>query len=126
MATRLLSGLHDARLVGVSYLADASICLDFVTTKSIKSCVTLAGVVYFFCSEMLEGNIVESVEIIDAGDVSPKEIAYFVEKEGRGQKADALRKAIRDRRLSMVLLVPSYGAELGCVCASVAQDGIAF
>lgn len=75
---------------------------------------------------MLEGNIVESVEVIDAGDVSSVEIGYFAEKEGRGQKADALRKAIHERRLSMVLLVPSYGAELGCVCVSVTQDGIDF
>ena len=84
--------------------------------------MSLNGVVYFFCSGMLEGNIVGSVEVIEAGDVSAKDLAYFVEMEGRGQSTDALSRTISGKQLSMVLLSPSYGAELGCVCAAVVHD----
>ncbi|MGH8291649.1 MAG: hypothetical protein ACREV7_22170 [Steroidobacteraceae bacterium] len=124
MKTRLLPELHDARLIGISYLADASIRLDFVTTESANMCVLLTGVVHFFCSGMLEGNIVESVEVIDAGDISSEDLTHFVEKEGRGQKIDALKEIIDDRQLSMILLSPSYGAEVGGVCAGVAYDPV--
>ena len=68
---------------------------------------------------MLEGNIVESVEIIVGDGLSVDDLSYFVEKEGRGQSADQLRKKVHDQRICLVLLSPSYGAELGCVCSEV-------
>lgn len=122
MGIKQLSVLHDARLVGVSYLADSSIRLDFEIGASVKKSVLLQGVVNFFCSGMLEGNIVDSVEVIDADDVSQEDLNFFVEKEGRGQKADVLKNKIDNSRLSMVLVSPSYGAELGCICAGVVQQ----
>lgn len=119
MAVKQLSELHDGRLVGITYLPGAVIQLDFQTVGSTRRSVLLTGVVHFFCTGMLEGNIVESVEIIDADDVSSDELAYFVEKEGRGQSAEVLRKTVTGKRLHMVLLSPSYGAELGCVCSAI-------
>jgi len=85
-----------------------------------RTSVLLTDVVHFFCTGMLEGNIVESVEIIDAGDISSEELAYFVEKEGRGQSIETLRRTVMSEQLYTVLLSPSYGAELGCVCAKAA------
>lgn len=116
-AIKQLSELHDAHLVGITYLPDAVIQLDFQISGT-RISVLLTDVVHFFCTGMLEGNIVESVEIIDADDVSSDELAYFVEKEGRGQSVGTLRKTVTGKRLSTVLLSPSYGAELGSVCAS--------
>jgi hypothetical protein len=120
MTVKQLSELHDARLVGVTYLPGATIQLDFETVASARRVMLFTGVVHFFCTGMLEGNIVESVEVIDADDLSSDDLAYFVEKEGRGQSVDALRRTVTDKRLSTVLLSPSYGAELGCVCSAAA------
>ena len=117
MAIKQLSELHDAHLVGIRYLPGAAIQLDFQASGTRRS-VLLTGVVHFFCSGMLEGNIVESVEVIDADDISSDELAYFVEKEGRGQSVETLRRTVTDKRLSTMLLSPSYGAEWGCVCSS--------
>jgi hypothetical protein len=121
MSVEKLSELHDACLVGLAYLAGASIRLDFEKVDLTKTSVSLTGVVHFFCTGMLEGNIVESVEVIDTNDVSADDLEYFVKKEGRGQSVDALRQTINSKRLSMVLLGPSYGAELGCVCSAVVR-----
>lgn len=118
MTVKQLPELHDARLVGITYLPGAVIRLDFQTVDSMGKSLLLTGVVHFFCTGMLEGNIVESVEIIDADNVSADELAYFVEKEGRGQLVEALRKTVSGKRLSTLLLSPSYGAELGCVCSA--------
>lgn len=121
MPIKQLSELHDAHLVSITYLPGAAIQLDFQASGRRRS-VLLTGVVHFFCSGMLEGNIVESVEVIDADDVSSDELAYFVEKEGRGQSVETLRKTVTGKRLSTVLLSPSYGAELGCVCSGAAMS----
>ncbi|HET6629114.1 MAG TPA: hypothetical protein VFG91_05035 [Woeseiaceae bacterium] len=121
MTVRLLRELHDACLVGITYLPNSSIRLDFEKVDAGKTSVSLHGVVHFFCTGMLEGNIVQSVEVVETGDVSADDLAYFVEKEGRGQTIEALSKTINSKQLSMVLLSPSYGAELGCVCAEVTQ-----
>jgi len=117
MTVKQLRVLHDARLVGIAYLPGASIRLDFEKADAGKTSVSLNGVVHFFCTGMLEGNIAESVEVVETGDVSADDLAYFVQKEGRGQSIEALSQTINNKRLSMVLLSPSYGAELGCVCA---------
>jgi hypothetical protein len=118
--TKLLSELHDARLVGIAYGSDRSIHMDFITVASVKRTLAMLRVVNFFCSGMLEGNIVQSIEVVDAGDISAEDLKYFVSKEGRGQTVAQLEKAIQDQSLCMVLLTPSYGAELACVCADVA------
>lgn len=117
--SKLLSDLHDARLVGIAYGDDRSIRIDCVTTSSANRTLKLLGVVNFFCSGMLEGNIVESVEIVKGDDISAEDLKYFVGKEGRGQSVAQLQKKIHDQRLCVVLLSPSYGAELGCVCSEV-------
>jgi hypothetical protein len=93
--------------------------MDFITVASVKRTLAMLRVVNFFCSGMLEGNIVQSVEVVDAGDISAEDLKYFVSKEGRGQTVAQLEKAIQDQSLCMVLLTPSYGAELACVCADV-------
>lgn len=120
MTVKLLAELHDAHLVGITYVPGAEIRLEFRTVSSKPSSILLTGVVHFFCTGMLEGNIVESVEIIDADDVSTDDLAYFVEKEGRGQSVEALRKKVAANKLITVLLSPSYGAELGCICSAAA------
>lgn len=117
--SKLLSDLHDARLVGIAYGDDRSILIDCIATSSAKRVLKLLGVVNFFCSGMLEGNIVESVEIVKGDDISAEDLKYFVGKEGRGQSVVQLQKKIHDQRLCVVLLSPSYGAELGCVCSEV-------
>ena len=119
MAVKQLPELHDAHLVGITYLSGAAIQLDFQASGA-RISVLLTGVVHFYCTGMLEGNIVQGVEVIDADDVSSDELAYFVEKEGRGQSVEMLRKTVAGKRLCTVLLSPSYGAELGCVCSGVA------
>jgi hypothetical protein len=106
--------------VGITYLPGATIQLDFETVASERRVLLLTGVVHFFCTGMLEGNIVLSVEVIDADDLSSDDLAYFVEQEGRGQSVDALRRTVTDKRLCTVLLSPTYGAELGCVCSAAA------
>src|SRR4051812_9155637 len=115
MTVKQLRELHDARLVSIAYLPNASIRLDFEKADAGKASVSLNGVAHFFCTGMLEGNIVQSVEVVETGDVSAEDLAYFVQKEGRGQSIEALSQTIKSRQLSMVLLSPSYGAELGCV-----------
>jgi hypothetical protein len=122
MTVRSIHQLHDARLVGINYLPNASIRLDFEQVDGQKVAVLLNQVLYFFCTGMLEGNIVQSVEILADADVTDRELAYFVEREGRGQSAETLGRAIKAKQLSMLLLSPSYGAELGCVCAGVEQN----
>jgi hypothetical protein len=122
MTVKQLRELHDGRLVCIAYLPNASIRLDFERADAGKTSISLNGVVHFFCTGMLEGNIVESVEIVETSDVSAEDLAYFVQKEGRGQSIEALSQTINSKRLSMVLLSPSYGAELGCVCVVVAYS----
>ncbi len=117
--SKLLADLHDAHLVGIAYGEDRSIHIDCVTTSSEKRVLRLIGVVNFFCSGMLEGNIIESVEVVKDDDISAEDLKYFVEKEGRGQPVAQLQKRIRDQQLCVVLLSPSYGAELGCVCSEI-------
>lgn len=114
-----LSRFHDARLVSVAYMEDQAIQLEFIATDSAKLRLTLRGVAYFFCNRLLEGNIIESIDVIETSDVAADDLWFFVEKEGRGQSVDALAKTIRDKNLCMVLISPSYGAEVGCVCSSI-------
>jgi len=120
MLIKQLSELHDAHIVGVAYLTGESIRLDFEEVDASKRSLLLTGVVHFFCTGMLEGNIVDSVEVIDTDDISGEDLKYFVDKEGRGQTAEALRRTITSKRLFMMLLSPSYGAELGCICSTIA------
>lgn len=114
-----LSRFHDANLVGVTYSEGHEIQLDFVASDSERLRLILRGVVYFFCSGMLEGNIVSSIDVIETNDVAADDLKFFVAKEGRGQAVENLARAIRDKNLRMVLISPSYGAEVGCVCSSV-------
>lgn len=118
MAVELMHELHDAHLVGIVYLPDAVVRLDFRTADSLAMSLTLTGVIHFFCTGMLEGNIVDSVEIIDSHEVSAAELAHFADREGRGQSVEQLRRTISSQQLLTVLLTPSYGAELGCVCSA--------
>jgi hypothetical protein len=122
MSIREITGLHDARLTGINYLDNSKIQLEFTKVDLSKARIWLNGVVNFFCTRMLEGNIVLSVEIFDAEDISPDDMAYFVEKEARGEKVSHLQKAIHDKGLCMLLLSPSYGAELACVCSAVTEQ----
>jgi len=120
MDTKLLSELHDAQLVGMAYESDRSIRIDFITVALVKRTLTMLRVVNFFCGGMLEGNIVQSVEVVPADDISAEDLKYFVNKEGRGQSVAQLENSIGAQSLCMVLLSPSYGAELACVCADIA------
>jgi|SRR5450755_4367704 hypothetical protein len=122
MSTRKITDLHDARLTGINYLQDSKIQLEFTKVDLSKASIWLNGVVSFFCTGMLEGNIVLSVEIFDAEDISLDDMAYFVEMEARGQQVSHLQMAIRDKGLCMLQLVPSYGAELACVCSAVTEQ----
>ena len=78
-----------------------------------------AAVYYFFCDQLLEGNTVLSVDVLATESILTKDLAHFVEREGRGQSVIRLKKKIADENLCMLLLDSSYGAELGCVCAAV-------
>jgi hypothetical protein len=71
---------------------------------------------------MLAGNIVQSVEVLAASDVTDQDLAYLLEREGRGESAGVPGQAIRGKQLSMLSLTPSYGAGLGCVCAAIDQN----
>jgi len=122
MSVRAITSLHDARLTGINYLENRKIQLEFTKVDLSKAIICLNGVVNFFCSGMLEGNIVLSVEILDAEDISTDDMVYFVEKEERGQSVANLQKAIHERWLCMLLLSPSYGAELACVCSAVTEQ----
>jgi hypothetical protein len=122
MSIRAITGLHDARLTGIIYLENREIVLHFTKGDSSKTSLLLNGVVNFFCTGMLEGNIVLSVEILNAEDISADDLAYFVEKEERGQKVPRLQNMIREKGLCMLLLSPSYGAELACICLAVTEQ----
>lgn len=111
--------LHDSKLVEVAYEADTSIRLGFLTVSSKRVDVTLGDVANFFCNGMLDGNIVESIEILPYDEISEDDVKYFVGKEGRGESVPRLRQKILEKHLHLILLSPSYGAELGCICGTV-------
>jgi hypothetical protein len=123
MAIRAFPELHDTHLVAIEFLPGASIRLEF-RSAGIRRQLVLAGVVNFFCCGMLEGNIVDSVEFLGPDDVTSDDVAYFVEREGRRQSVERLHQRLKEARLSFLLLSPSYGAELGCVCSEVKFDGL--
>ncbi len=121
MSIRGITQLYDAHLTGIDYLPDRTISLRFTTVDSARVQILLSGVVSFFCTGMLENNIVLNLEVLDTEDISVLDLAYFVEKEARGRAVSSLQEAIQSNRLSMLLLSPAYGAELACICAGVAQ-----
>jgi hypothetical protein len=114
-----LAKLHDATLVGIEYASAKVINLTFRTAMGMRHVLKLDGVVNFYCTGMLEGNIVESVEVLSPENIEQSDRDYFVSKEGRGQTSVQLENAIRKEGLSMLLLSPSYGAEVGAVCKAV-------
>jgi hypothetical protein len=122
MSIKEIKDLHDAHLIGIQYLANREIRLDFTRVDSSEASIRLTGVVNFFCNGMLEGNTILSVEVLDADDISADDVAHFVKNEARGQQASQLDKIIQEKKLCMLLLSPSYGAELACVCSAVSES----
>jgi hypothetical protein len=121
MGEMKFSDLHDSRLVGVTYFPGSIINLLFERVDTQKVTIVLSGVVNFFCSNMLEGNIVQGIEVLEARDIRDSDLEYFVQKEARGQKVGNVRCRIMEQDLRMFLLTPSYGAESASICASVGR-----
>ena len=48
MPVKQLRELHDARLVGITYLKNSEIRLDFERPDSTRKSLTLSGVAHFF------------------------------------------------------------------------------
>jgi hypothetical protein len=116
--------LHDAKLIAITFHGKKEIGIEFETVSGRRKKLMLSGVVNFFCSGMLEGNIVSSVESTASNEITNDDRAYFVAKEGRGQTVAQLEKAINQQGLRMISIAPSYGAEIGCVCTSVRFDSV--
>jgi hypothetical protein len=114
-----LRQFHDSKLVGLKFEPQKSITLEFEVLGGQPKRITCTGVASFFCTGMLEGNIVDSIEVVSAKDLQNDDLTYFVGREGRGQASEQLGKVIRAKDLKMLLIAPSYGAEVGCVCSSV-------
>lgn len=122
MTIKNIGELHDANLVGVAYLPDHEIRIDFRTDKGVDRCLFLMGVRRFYCNEMLEGNIVLSVEILESSDLDEDDFAQFVAGENKGGNTEWLRGLVTDNKLLVVSICPSYGAIVGCICASVRYE----
>ena len=119
MTIKNIGELHDSELVGIAYLPDHEIRVDFRTDKGVSRCLFLRGVKNFYCNEMWSGNIVLSVEIFEAADLDSEDFVEFVSQENRGEDPQWLRSLVTDNQLLMVSICPSYGAIVGCLCASV-------
>jgi hypothetical protein len=122
MTVKNIDELHDANLVGIAYLPDHEIRIDFRTDKGVDRCLFLRGVKNFYCNEMWSGNIVLSVEIFEAADLDDDDFVQFASAENRGEDPRWLRNLVTDNELVMVSICPSYGAIVGCVCASVRYE----
>ena len=122
MTVKNIDELHDANLVGIAYLPDHEIRIDFRTDKGVGRCLFLRGVKNFYCNEMWSGNIVLSVEIFEADDLDDDDFVQFASQENRGEDSQRLRNLVTDNQLLMVSICPSYGAIVGCICASVSYE----
>jgi hypothetical protein len=114
--------LHDSKIISIAFGSHKVILIEFLTTSAQRMTVEFRGVVNFYCNGMLEGNIVESMEVTTSKDIAQEDLAYFVRREGRGQSVEQLEKTIKTNELSLVFILPSYGAEIGCVCAKIQQS----
>lgn len=114
--------LHDSKIVSISFGSHKDVVIEFLTTSSQRTTVQFRGVVNFYCNGMLEGNIVESMEVSTSKNLAHEDLGYFVRREGRGQSVEQLEKAITTKDLTLAFILPSYGAEIGCVCAGIEQS----
>ncbi len=118
MSVKQIADVHDAQLVCIEYLPEKSIRIDFLKVDNTKKSLLMTGVKFFFCNQLLEGNTVLSVDVLATEEHLTKDLAYFVEREGRSQWVRRLKKTIADENLCMLLLDSSYGAELARVRGS--------
>ena len=123
-----MTAWHDFRLIGVICPARGKAVI-FVASDSntMKFALTMDGVYHLCASEMKEGNIILSAEII----VASKMTDYFVRKTlGDGDSSTptaslvAMRRVIEDKQLIGIEIMPSYGCEFTCICHSITLEAI--
>jgi hypothetical protein len=120
---------HDAELVGLYYARNRQhLLLNFQLVTGELAVVRCDGVTHFRLGEMGLQNVTSRLLISSEREFQPDDIRDHINwacsREGRehlmtDSRAAYFRAAIRHRELTLLVLVPSVGAEVVVACKSV-------
>jgi hypothetical protein len=122
---------HDAELVGLSYTRDRQhLVLNFQLVNGDLAVVRCDGVTHFKLGEMSLQNVTSRLLLSSEREIHPDEIRSHINwacsRDGHEHAMTDARAThfvteIRERRLTVLVLEPSIGAELVVVCKAVAH-----
>jgi hypothetical protein len=113
---------HDARVVGILCPSSQRALLLLKDTSSAVYCLDLKGVNRLRVDDFREGNIVLDLTIEGGHSVRPEDVAHVLGIQGNAvydEYHSIIMQQIGQKELFLVRLNPSYGCELGCLCAQV-------
>ena len=104
--------LHDGFFDGLWLSEDKFISVFVRTEKGERSTLVLRDLEALRVSDLKAGNIIFDLVLIDLRDLTPEHIkdVYQLQLEENAQ-AEKLLKNAKERRLSLLQINPSYGAE---------------
>ena len=122
---------HDAELVGLSYTRDTQhLVLNFQLVNGGLAVIRCDGVTHFKLGEMSLQNVTSRLLLSSEREFHPDEIRSHINwacsRDGHEHAMTDARAThfvteIRERRLTVLVLEPSIGAELVVVCKAVAH-----
>ena len=110
--------LHDGSLIGIEIDAN-DIIASFRTVNGKPVELRFRSVHYFKCDDFREGNIVLDLEISHAGDIEPKSLGAWLHGNPTASELKALISKVKSSNWKCVMINPSYGAEVTCICENV-------
>lgn len=106
--------LHDAYLLAVIADGNGGFELRFKTDTGRLRNITLDKVMHLRCEDLREGNIVQCISVVSHAAVGDDAVRWVLGLN-ENEHVDYVRKVqaqILSGQLSLVELIPSYGAEL--------------
>jgi hypothetical protein len=121
--------IHDAELTGIKIERDArTLKLEFVLPNKDRACIQMDGVTHFRTSDFILQNVVSRLLISSRDFLSKEEIGdrlgWVVRLSDTGpfatdEQLALLLAKVQSKELVLVVLEPSWGAELVAVGRSV-------
>lgn len=120
--TSRLDGFHDAEMIALEVDRHArSVTLRFVLPDKGVRIVELGSVSHFRANDVIGQNVVSRMLVSSNGDFSPGDllrwIRWVTSLDGTGpfatdEQIEAIRRQVEEGQLLLVVLEPSWGAEL--------------
>jgi hypothetical protein len=112
-----LKSLHDAELVSIEIIA-REIRLTLLTLERLRRVITLGGVRGFAARDLWEQNVCLDIDICPLAQADENAVrdALHIPTQSHSTRLDEVR---RQQGLNFFRLVPSVGADIVAVCASI-------